>query len=442
MALFRNNPSGGIMDVIRCDEKNYLVWKWHPQNSEEGAARENAIRWGSPLRVREGSVAVVVYTGKEGFVQDIIEGPADVVLDTKNLPVISNLVGMAYNGGTPFQAEVYFINGAETIPLKFAVPYFDVADDDEEMMHFPVPVAVRGNFEFNISDYAQFIKVHTLDRFSPSELQDLVRNAMIETVQSVVANAPATYGVPVIQLNRKISEIKAEVLKRVKSKFYESYGVNLKDINIQAVEINKEDPAYKEYVGNTKDIISAKRKSRAVREIKNDNREMTLGFIGKAADMFASKKDAAADKELDRKAREIEIGDASADRKADRIVGAIGKLKDIREEQRVQHLKAESEFAAAAENIRAGRVGAAGAKIIGAFAKKEAASKRNGAPPPVPVTSFYVVLYGQQSGPFDMPTLMKMVSDGSVTPESLVWQEGMDEWVEAKTVQKLAALFE
>ena len=51
MALFKNNPKGGILDVIRCDETGYLIWKWHPVGSAEGeTAKENAIRWGSSLR--------------------------------------------------------------------------------------------------------------------------------------------------------------------------------------------------------------------------------------------------------------------------------------------------------------------------------------------------------------------------------------------------------
>jgi hypothetical protein len=29
MGLFGNKEEGGFMDVIRCDEQEYLVWKWH-----------------------------------------------------------------------------------------------------------------------------------------------------------------------------------------------------------------------------------------------------------------------------------------------------------------------------------------------------------------------------------------------------------------------------
>ena len=55
MGLFNKENNGGFMDEIRCDEPSYLIWKWHPKGSQKGENdRENSIRWGSSLRVKEG----------------------------------------------------------------------------------------------------------------------------------------------------------------------------------------------------------------------------------------------------------------------------------------------------------------------------------------------------------------------------------------------------
>lgn len=66
MFLFDKTKRGvGIMDEIRCDEPSYLIWKWRPSGSELGENnRENAIRFGSSLRVKDGEVAVFVYNQK------------------------------------------------------------------------------------------------------------------------------------------------------------------------------------------------------------------------------------------------------------------------------------------------------------------------------------------------------------------------------------------
>lgn len=39
---------GGLMDSIRCDETDYLIWKWRPKGEDVNTTKkENAIRWGS-----------------------------------------------------------------------------------------------------------------------------------------------------------------------------------------------------------------------------------------------------------------------------------------------------------------------------------------------------------------------------------------------------------
>ena len=123
MGLFNSSKEGGMMDMIRCDEAEYLIWKWRPLGNEANSTKkENAIRYGSSLRVKDGEVAVFVYSQKDGPSQDYIIGPYDETIKTANFPVLSSIVGLAYAGGTPFQAEVYFINLAGNIQIKFGIP--------------------------------------------------------------------------------------------------------------------------------------------------------------------------------------------------------------------------------------------------------------------------------------------------------------------------------
>ena len=152
MGIFnKNSHNGGLMDVIRCDEPSYLIWKWHPAGSQNGFnKRENEIRWGSSLRVKDGEVAVFVYKQKNGVMQDYIVGPFDQTIKTANFPVLASIIGLAFDGKSPFQAEVYFINPAKIIQVKFGVPFFDVYDP--RFTDFSVPIAVRGTISFKIAD--------------------------------------------------------------------------------------------------------------------------------------------------------------------------------------------------------------------------------------------------------------------------------------------------
>lgn len=198
--------SSGLMDIIRCDESSYLIWKWHPKGSQPGNNnREHAIRWGSSLRVKDGEAAVFVYNQKDGIMQDYIVGPYDEIIRTENLPVLANIIGLAYDGGTPFQAEVYFINLARIIQVRFGVPFFDVYDP--RFLDFGVPVAVRGTISFHINDCVEFIKLNRLQNFSLDDFQKQIRDTVIRYVKDAVANAPAAHNIPVVQLESKTAQI-------------------------------------------------------------------------------------------------------------------------------------------------------------------------------------------------------------------------------------------
>ncbi|MBP7434679.1 MAG: SPFH domain-containing protein, partial [Bacteroidales bacterium] len=160
MGLFGNKSEGGLIDVIRCDEQEYLVWKWRPSGEANTTKKENSIRYGSSLRVKDGELAVFMYQQKDELIQDYILGPYDDTIKTANFPVLTSIVGAAFGGASPFQAEIYFINLSGNVQIKFGVPYFDVFDP--RFLDFAVPVVARGTITFNITDYKRFIKLNRL----------------------------------------------------------------------------------------------------------------------------------------------------------------------------------------------------------------------------------------------------------------------------------------
>ena len=144
-------------------------------------------------------------------------------LRTGNLPIIAPLISLTYGGGSPFPAEVYFINLAEIIQVRFGVPFFNVFDP--AYTEYSVPVAVRGTITFHISDYACFIELHRIDEFDLDRFKEQIRSAVNSYVKSVVLNAPEKYAVPVIQLERKLPELNAEIGTLIKNRLETDFGV-------------------------------------------------------------------------------------------------------------------------------------------------------------------------------------------------------------------------
>jgi membrane protease subunit (stomatin/prohibitin family) len=71
------------------------------------------------------------------------------------------------------------------------------------------------------------------------------------------------------------------------------------------------------------------------------------------------------------------------------------------------------------------------------------AQQAQGGPPPVPVAAapFFIAVDGKQTGPFEVALLKHKAASGELSPQTLVWRQGMGAWVAAKDVPELAPLF-
>ncbi len=416
------------MDEIRCDEPSYLIWKWHPSGVQVGKGnRENAIRWGSSLRVKDGEVAVFVYPQRDGTAQDFIEGPFDQIIETDNLPILASIVGLAYEGGTPFQAEVYFINLARIIQVKFGVPFFDVYDP--RFADFGVPTAIRGTVSFSIGDYREFIKLHRLNHFSLEDFQTQIRDAVCRYVKDCVANAPATHNIPVIQLESKIAQINDTVEYDLGERLKEDFGVVVSGLDIAAIEIDKTSAGYRQLMTVTKDVTTTKIQAETtdyVERLRIQREE------GQYAQHKATQTANIGAFQIEKQA-EVGVAGASA-------LGQMGAngTGDV-------NLGNGGGFNMAAMMAGMAVGGAVGRNIAGTMDTVMSGSGCSAQPampiPSIPTATYHVAINGQATGPFDMATLKQMAVTGQLTSDMLVWKSGMPQWERAETISELANLF-
>lgn len=430
MGLFdRNSRKGGFMDEIRCDEPSYLIWKWHPSGVQPGeAVRENAIRWGSSLRVKDGEVAVFVYKQKNGTMQDFIAGPFDQKIKTANFPVLSSIIGLAYEGGTPFQAEIYFINLARIIQVKFGVPFFDVYDP--RFSDFGVPIAVRGTISFQIQDYREFIKINRLHTFDLDDFQKQIRDAVCRYVKDAVANAPAAHNIPVIQIETKTAQINDVVEYDLSERLKENFGVLVSGVDIGAIEIDKTSEGYRQLMAVTRDIsatrIEAETQDYVERlSIQREEGQYAMHKQTQTANIGAFQVEKQAEVGV---AGAQALGQMGANGAGDVNLGGGGDGFNM---------------AAMVAGMAVG--GAVGQNIAGTMNHMMGgmgeAVQPGVTPPPIPTIAYHVAVNGQAAGPYDVSALKQMVSAGQLTADSLVWKNGMTQWAKAGTVNDLNGLF-
>ena len=446
MALFGKPKAGGFMDEIRCDEPSYLIWKWHPSGSRPGANnRENAVRWGSSLRVKDGEVAVFVYKQKNGTMQDFIVGPFDQTIKTANFPVLGSIIGLAYDGGTPFQAEVYFINLARIIQVRFGVPFFDVYDP--RFLDFGVPVAVRGTVSFCISDYREFVKLHRLNNFSLDDFQRQIRDAVSRYVKDAVANAPAAHNIPVVQLESKTAQINDAVEYDIAERLKETFGVTVSGVDIGAIEIDKSSEGYHQLMGVTKDLAGATVKAEteakirdiaAKQRIEAENYEETLRIQREEAQYAQHKQTQTTNLGAFQVEKQAEVGVAGANALGQMGANGAGNIN--------LNGSGGDGFNIAAMMASMAVGGAVGQNIAGAMNNMMGGINQQTAPgavpPPFPTVAYHVAVNGQATGPFDVSVLTQMAATGQLTADSLVWKAGMAQWAKAGMVDELRRLFE
>jgi len=437
MGLFGRGKGGGLMNVIRCDEEEYMVWKWRPEEQDANSTtRENSIRYGSSLRVKDGEVAVFVYRQKDGTMQDFIEGPYDDTIKTANFPVLSSIVGLAFGGESPFQAEIYFINLAGNNQLRFAVPYFDVFDP--RLPDHGVPMAVRGTMTFNITDYKGFIKLNRLVNFDHEQFRKQIKDAVTKYVKGVVTNIPQEMGIPVVQMERQLLEINDRISNYLKPRMEGDFGVNMKALDIGAMEIDKESPYYEELrlltAGNTARTMNAQtdvniQNMQDTQRINAENLEETMRIQREEA------------------------------QRAQRLQTETNFMGAHSLDQQTEVLKTGAQSLGQMGSMDAGGQGGGGMNpagmmtgmmMGGAMGQQMAGMMQNmgqqmqgamNTPPPMPNVQYHVSLNGAQAGPFNMQQLAQMAQSGQLTQQTYVWKQGMANWEFAGNVPELASLF-
>jgi membrane protease subunit (stomatin/prohibitin family) len=452
MGLFSSKKEGGMMDMIRCDEQDYLIWKWRPVGNDINSTnKENAIRWGSSLRVKDGEVAVFVYKQKDGTHQDFIEGPFDDTLKTANFPVLSNIIGTAFGGGTPFQAEVYYINLAMVIPFNARIPYFDVFDP--RFIDFGIKCAVQYQILTQVKDYKEFIKIHRLSNLTPAELNQKMKPVVDRHIKSLVINIPKEKNVAAVQIETQLNEVNVLSEEKLKPEIEKVFGIQINNLSIDKIDLDKDDEQYHKLRKLTADITERK----------------TLTQVDIEIDTLQAQAD-------------VNIQNLQDNQRIN-TDNLEEQLRIQREEmQRAQKLQSESNFfethklniqtdaqkeilTAAAENMgEMGNINLGGGNnmnpagmmtsmLMGGAMGNQMANMMNNMgnstnpvgnnqPPSIPVVVYFVAVNGSQTGPFNVQQLQNLVANGQLQRNTLVWKQGMTNWEEAFKLLDLQSLFE
>ncbi len=123
-------------------------------------------------------------------------------------------------------------------------------------------------------------------------------------------------------------------------------------------------------------------------------------------------------------------------------MGIIGNLDNFAKYQAANSIEkaAENQGGGASAGLGMG-MGMAMANMFGQNMAQNV-NQAPSAPPPIPQSEqYFIAVNGQQTGPYDMAALRSMAQNKTFAPDSLVWKNGLANWLKASDLPELSSLF-
>jgi membrane protease subunit (stomatin/prohibitin family) len=352
----------GLWDKIRGEFIDIIEWTDDSGNTlvHRFERYDNEIKYGAKLIVRPSQAAVFVDRGQ---IADVFQ-PGMYELETKNLPILSTLMGWKYGFHSPFKAEVYFVSTRQFTDLKWGTMHPVMLRDAE---FGPVRLRAFGTYAMRAVDPGKLIRevAGTDAHFTTEQITEQLRNLIVTRFGDLIGESR----IPVLDLAGNYNELGDFIAGKIGPEF-QDYGLALTKMLVENVSLPPE--------------------------------------VEAALDKRSS-------------------------------MGVIGNL------QQYAAFQSANAMEKAAENPGGTAAGGMGLGMGFAMANQMGqamAGAAAGGPPPVPGSAgIYIAVNGQQTGPFDLAALRQQVAARTLTPETLVWKQGMVSWQPASQVIEVAALF-
>ncbi len=213
-----------FIDVIQWTEPDggVLAWRYPVADME--------IQNGAQLTVRESQLAAFI---NEGRVADIF-GPGLYTINTRNLPMLTDLMNWAKEFESPFKSDVYFFSTRLQIDQRWGTATPITIRDKE---FGAVRVRAYGIYAYRIADpRAFYLNVSgTRDVYLVEDLEGQLRN----TVVARLTDALAVSGVPFLDLAANQAALAQNVAERLQPAFTD-LGLELDSFVIQNLSLPEE----------------------------------------------------------------------------------------------------------------------------------------------------------------------------------------------------------
>lgn len=217
-----------IIDVLKWNAApGVFAWKFP---SEELSTK-------SQLIVSESQEAILINQGK--FVGPFTAGRH--TLSTENYPLLGSVLKIPFGGNSPFTAEVWFIQKAFSMEIKWGT--MDPIQIEDPKYKIFIPIRAFGQYSIQIKDSAKFMlkMVGTMPSFAINPLQSYFKGIVLKHTKDLLAKYFVEKNISIIQISANIKEISDFLWSEINKEFLD-YGIGIVNFNINSISTDDKDP--------------------------------------------------------------------------------------------------------------------------------------------------------------------------------------------------------
>ena len=228
----------GLASIIKYEGDNEtLVWK-HPVED---------FNLGSQLIVHESQEAIFF---RDGQALDLF-GPGRHTLETQQLPLLEKVYKLPTDTERTFHSEVYFINKAVQMFLKWGTP--DKIRFIDPLTSVPLEIGASGALNLQVSDARRLIVKlvgtqngiawddrENFTRSVQAAFRPLIANTVKQHLPAIIKNQQ----IDLLEIDERVNEISGLLREKLLVGF-EEYGLTLPQFYVTHVVLPEDDPNFK-----------------------------------------------------------------------------------------------------------------------------------------------------------------------------------------------------
>ncbi|MGG1551003.1 SPFH domain-containing protein [Paenibacillus ferrarius] len=216
-----------IIDLVKYNGPPLaLAWKY---------PNEELSTW-TQLIVNESQEALFV---KGGQALDLF-GPGRHTLSSQNIPLLSSIINLPFGGKSPYTAEIWFVNKAHTLDIKWGTPSPIQLQDPKYQL--PVSVRAFGQFGVQIENTRKFlVKINgTLPVFDQATLVKHFSGVLLMNVNKLISGYLVHNKISILDINAYVEDISKHMEQAI-GPVFEEYGIRLANFNVVSINIPDND---------------------------------------------------------------------------------------------------------------------------------------------------------------------------------------------------------